>query len=142
MEVTLENFCTSLFYSVGFKSLKVYLCGVQLWSRMNAYSESIAGMERLHYVLRGIRKLQGNAHLRPPRLPITLHILHFMFDGAALFPSVHDRDMLRSAITLAFFGLLRISESAPVGVKIFTHQTPDGGGCFGGFGGTFCVGLT
>ncbi len=102
------------------QSLKVYLCGVQLWSRMNAYSESIAGMERLHYVLRGIRKLQGNAHLRPPRLPITRHMLHFMFDGAALFSSVHDRDMIRSAITLAFFGLLRISEFCPPSVKKFS----------------------
>ena len=108
-EGVLENFCISLFRSVGYKSLKVYLCGVQLWSRMNSFVDVIVSMERLQYVLRGIRRLQGNSHTRPPRAPITLPMLRFMFTSAGLFPAIQDRCMIRSAITLAFFGLLRVS---------------------------------
>lgn len=87
---------------------------------MNAYTEVIATMERLRYVLRGIRRLQGNAHVRPPRAPITLHMLHFIFHASAMFPSSHDRDMIRSAVTLAFFGLLRVSEFSSPSVSKFS----------------------
>lgn len=99
----LENFCVSLFHSVGYKSLKVYLCGVQLWSRMNRHTECIAAMDRLRYVLRGIRKLQGNSHIRPPRQPVSIQMLLFMFQAAELFPFAHDRDLIRAATTMAFF---------------------------------------
>ena len=113
VEAVLENFCVNLFHTVGHKGIKVYLCGVQLWSRMNCYSECIASMDRLRYVLRGIRKLQGNTHIRPPRQPVTLQMLEFMFSAADLFASSHDRDMIRAATTVAFFGLLRVSEICP-----------------------------
>ena len=102
VEGTLENFCVHMGASVGYRSLKVYLCGVQLWCTMNGFYDKVADMERLHYVLRGIRRLQGNTHIRPPRAPVTVSMLESMYDAAALFPSAHDCALVRSVVTLAF----------------------------------------
>ena len=109
-EEVLENFCTSLFHSLGYRSIKVYLCGIQLWSRLASFPEDISQMERLHYVLRGIRRLQGNSHTRPQRTPITLSSLSHLHACAEVGQSVYDSRLLQAATSLAFFGLLRVSE--------------------------------
>ena len=100
----------------------MYLCGVQLWCTMNGFYDKVADMERLHYVLRGIRRLQGNTHIRPPRAPVTVSMLEFMYDAAALFPSAHDCALVRSVVTLAFFGLLRVSEICPPSAGKFSKE--------------------
>ena len=68
-ESVLENFCVFLQVKVAYKSIKVYLCGVQFYSYLNGYNEEIADMDRLHYVLQGIRRSQGNSRTRPLRPP-------------------------------------------------------------------------
>ena len=109
-ETVLENFCTSLYHVVDYRTITVYLCGIQLWSRLSSFPQDISLMERLHYVLRGIRRLQGNTHVRPQRTPITLASLSHLHSRAELGQHLHDTRLLQAAMSLAFFGLLRVSE--------------------------------
>jgi len=67
--------------------------------------------ELFRYVLRGIRRIQGNTLRRPPRNSITVsHLLSMLgFLSSSSF-SAHDKAMWHSVIVTAFFGLLRVSE--------------------------------
>ena len=65
-------------------------------------------MQRLHILLRGIKRKLGTHGLRKPRLPITLptmKILHSYLKESHL--RHQDQDMLWGAFTLAFFAFLR-----------------------------------
>ena len=108
-EKILENFCTSLSARVAHKSIKVYLCGVQFWSKLQGGTVLIKNMLRLEYVLMAIRRFQGNSFNRPTRTPITLNMLEEICAFISITESPYDRDMLTSAVLLAFFGLLRVS---------------------------------
>ena len=68
-EVVIENFCVSWYARISYKSIKVYLCGVQFWSKLNGGRELIEQMPRLEYVLKAIRRAQGNSFNRPARPP-------------------------------------------------------------------------
>ena len=107
----LQCFVTWLARRISYKSIKVYLTGVQYFSTIIGYPERILHMHRLFYLLRGIRRQQGTQFRRPRRTPITISHLQLLLahikDG---IHSVADKAMLRSAVTLAFFGLLRVSE--------------------------------
>ena len=110
VEQVVELFCVSLARRVGYKSIKVYLSGVQLDSTLLGFPQQIKHMGRLHYVLRGIKIAQRALHIRPPRVPVTLINLRTILHLLRLSYSSHDRDMLASAVLVAFFGLLRVSE--------------------------------
>ena len=105
-----ENFCVSLSYRVGVKTIKVYLCGVQHWSLMLGFNTLLSSMLRLPYVLRGIRRHQGSTHTRPPRLPITLPHLRCILAYLRVTLPPFDCTMFTAAVLTAFFGLLRVSE--------------------------------
>ena len=66
-EKVLENFCVSLCHRISHKSIKVYLCGVQYLSKINGYRSLIEHMLRLDYVIKAIRRFQGNKFNRPAR---------------------------------------------------------------------------
>ena len=106
----MEPFVISLQHRLAYKSIKVYLCGVQFWSTMCGFDNQISEMARLEYILRGIRRIQGNRFTRPVRAPITWQLLQLICRYLVLTEAPFDRDMLLSAILLAFFGLLRVSE--------------------------------
>ena len=108
----MERFCVSLQHRIAYKSIKVYLCGVQLWSTLAGCGEQIAEMPRLQYVLRGIRRLQGNLFTRPLRTPVTWPLMQIICRHIVLTERPFDRDMLLAAVLLAFFGLMRVSEYA------------------------------
>ena len=110
LEDTLTLFCTVSSRRVGFKTIKVYLAGIQYHSIMAGYNEHINSMHSLYYLLRGIRRTQGNNHSRPSRDPITVTQLHQLLDYIKRQFGRFDATMLSSAVTLAFFGLLRVSE--------------------------------
>ena len=122
-QVTLELFVVSLASRVGHKSIKVYLCGVLLDSTLSGFSEQIRGMPRLHYVIRGIKVSQGQAHVKPPRVPVTIGNLHTLLHLISQSYPHHDREMLASAVLLAFFGLLRVSEYTAVSSSHFHRPT-------------------
>ena len=110
VEGMIENFCVSLQHRVAYKSIKVYLCGVQLFSTISGGHVKIEHMQRLEYVLSGIRRVQGNRFTRPLRTPITWALLKTICRYIVCTELPFDRDMLLSAVLVAFFGLLRVSE--------------------------------
>ena len=72
-------------------------------------------MRRLHYWVRGIKPSQGSSFTRPLRQPIRIaHLEQMLLYLRRSSLCAHDRSLFWSAVTFAFFGLLRCSEfSAP-----------------------------
>ena len=110
-ELHLEFFITSIARRLAYRTIKVYLCGLQYHSILRGHTLRMSNMPRLYYLLRGIRRTQGSSFTRHPRAPITIIQLHriITFLQHSSFP-LQDQLMLTSAVTLAFFGLLRVSE--------------------------------
>ena len=107
---TLELFVTSLARRVAYKSIRVYLSGLQYFSTIRGWPHHVSSMATLHYILRGIRRVQGPSFTRPVRAPFLVsHLLSVFRRGPALF-SPRDVSMIRAAFALAFYGLLRVSE--------------------------------
>lgn len=106
----LQLYVSQIARRVSFRTIKVYLAGLQFTSTMLGHTETISGMHRLFYTIRGIRRTQGDNH-RPRRQPFTIQHIQHLFTFLDL-SQLHDIDklLLRSATTLAFFGLLRCSE--------------------------------
>lgn len=94
-----------------YRTLKVYLHGVQHHSLMHGYPIQFSNMRFLYYTLRGIRRVQGDVSTRPVRAPITISHLWSMlgFLSASSF-TPFNKAMWRAVILTAFFGLLRVSE--------------------------------
>ena len=88
----------------------MYLCGVQYWSKLQGGTTLIKKMPRLHYVKTAIRRVQGSMYNKPARTPVSWHMLERICAFIACTESAHDADMLTSAVLLAFFALLRVSE--------------------------------
>ena len=97
--------------NLSYRSIKVYTFGIQYHSLLHGFPIRISAMRYLYYVLRGIRRIQGNSLTRQPRSPITVSHLWIMlsFLSSSKF-SPHDKAMWHCAIVTAFFGLLRVSE--------------------------------
>ena len=113
--------------SISYRSIKVYLHGIQFHSLLFGYPVRFSDMRYLYYVLRGIRRIQGNSLRRQPRNPITVSHLWLMsgFLAASAF-SEWDKAMWRSTILTAFFGLLRVSEFTCPGTFDSTiHLSPE-----------------
>lgn len=110
VESILELYVSSMARRLAFSTIKVYISAIQYNSIINVFSESIADMRRLYYVLRGIRLFLANRRSLPRRRPITIHQLLQLHIWTRLRYSSYDADMLRAASSLAFFGLLRSSE--------------------------------
>jgi hypothetical protein len=105
-----ELFTVSLARRVGHDSIKVYLCGVQFYSIMAGFPQLIADMTKLQYVLRGIKMSQRNDFRRSNRAPVTIaQLRRILLNIRSNYPA-RDAHTLISAILLAFFGLLRVSE--------------------------------
>ena len=76
---------------------------------------SISNMPHLYYLLRGIRRIQGATFHRTPRRPITVRMLLLIFRRLPLMSyTALEKSMFKAAITLAFFGMLRVSEYTSV----------------------------
>ena len=110
VESFLENFVVSLASRVGYKAIKTYLAGVQYWSKLQGCNLLMKFMHRLKYVMSGIRRMQGKAFEKGTRPAITWDMLQCICAFIFRTELPHDRDMLTSAVLLAYFGLLRVSE--------------------------------
>ena len=122
-EQYLELFVTHLHTTVGHDSIGVYLCGVQFWAKMHGDYTIIAEMPRLEYVMMAIRRVQGNSFRRPPRTPITWDMLNRICDHIDNTESAFDAAMLKAAVLLAFFGMLRVSEYTALSAHLNEHDT-------------------
>ena len=114
-EHNLILFTTSLSQRISSKSIRTYLAGIQFMAIFLGHTINISGMRRLHYLVRGIKRSQGSSFTRPLRLPIRIaHLKQMLFYLRRSSLCAHDRSLWWSAVTFAFFGLLRCSEfSAP-----------------------------
>ena len=110
MEHVLENFVVSCCSRLKHNTIVVYLYGVQFWSKLQGCRVLIKYMHRLKYVLSAVRRAQGNSFNRPTRPPVTWHMLERICAFIATSEVPVDADMLTSAVLLAYFGMLRVSE--------------------------------
>ena len=103
------EFATYLAKTIKHSSIKNYLSAVRHFHIRNGFNVDFTKMPRLHLLLRGIKRSQGD-HQRV-RLPISIHHLR-LFHALLAIPSTsnHDSIMFWAAMTLAFFGFLRLGE--------------------------------
>ena len=120
----LQFYVTSLARRVSYKTIKVYLAGIQFYSYMSGYQETITSMIQLFYLLRGIRRVQGSQFSQVRRSPITIRHLYQLVNHIQVrHQNPHDQYMLHSAITLAFAGLLRSAEFVSHSTTTFDPDT-------------------
>ena len=101
---------------ISFRTMKVYLAAIVYFAKIHGFTFKHETMHRLHYLLVGIRRVQGARLTRARRPPITIPLLHSLHSFLAARCCIHDARMLWSACTAAFFGLLRVSEyTSPTG---------------------------
>lgn len=110
-EINLQRYVVASARRLSYKTLKVYLAGVQYQSFLQGFDQTMLSMPRLHYTLRGIRREQGNRFARPRRIPVTVAQLHTILHRIQFlrFTDVQKK-MFLAAASLAFFGMLRSSE--------------------------------
>ena len=92
-----------------YETIKTYLAGIKFFYLKNGQSLKFKDYERLHYVLRGVKKQQTVSTLK--RLPITFSILyrlcHCLDQG--MFNPFLDL-MMKCVCSMAYFGFLRCGE--------------------------------
>ena len=103
-EQLLSEFVVFLAKSIKYPSIKTYLAAVRHYRIRHGFTVHMHKMLRLQLVLRGIKRSQV-------RLPITIHHLK-LFQLLLAIPSTTNFDsvMIWAAMTLAFFGFLRLGE--------------------------------
>ena len=75
------------------------------------YKSPASSNPTLRLAIRCVQRLQEPIHLKPTRLPLTVEMLGHMLQRLEAAPlKRHDCRMLRAALTLGFFGFLRVSE--------------------------------
>ena len=116
-------YISSSYVRLSYKTLKVYLAGIQYHSIINGFPVSLSSMHQLFYTLRGVRRLQGSAFTRPPRSPITTRHLHILLEFFRSSFKPFDANMLSAAALTAFFGLLRSSEYLPAHSSTYDPAT-------------------
>ena len=102
----LTFFSTYMARYVKTETIKVYLAAIRYMHIINGCNLDLQSFLRLQYVLKGIKRTQGQS--KRVRLPITLTHLK-LFQLLFSSPSTHN-EMLWAALKLAFFGFLRVSE--------------------------------
>lgn len=98
-----------LMLKLRYETIKTYLAGVRFFYLKDGQCLMFKDFERLHCVLRGVKKQQCN--IRSKRLPITFSILSQMCDclNKGIFSPMLDL-MFDCICKMAFFGFLRCGE--------------------------------
>ena len=108
---TVSLFATHLSRTLQANTIQVYVAAVSHLHLTQGLSSPTTNNPMLSLAIRGIQRSQDPAYLRPRRQPLTNAILVQMLD---LLDSdhlqTHDRLMVKAALTLGFFGFLRVSE--------------------------------
>ena len=123
-ESFLTEFVAYLAKTIKHSSIKNYLAAVRHYHIRQGFQLNVKKMSRLQLVLRGIKRSQGG-EIRI-RLPITIHHLQ-LFHMLLSIPSTQNYDsiVLWAAMTLAFFGFLRLGElTCNVKFNPDVHLTP------------------
>ena len=108
---------------IAHQSIQVYISGLAFHGQMYGAPFKISDMSNLYHVMRGIKRSQGNSCTKAKRIPITIrHMQQIHKYLIMVYPNV-DGKMVWSAVTLAFFGLLRSSEYTSPTAHTFTEST-------------------
>ena len=106
------------------KGVKRYMAALHFFAHIMGFPNIFTSAPCLARLVRGIKRLQGNAASRPKRTPITPLLLRKM--GRTLFRSpmkYEDKVMIWAAMLTAFFGFLRISEYTSKLVRSYDPAT-------------------
>lgn len=108
-EALLTEYAAYLAKTIKYSSIKTYLAAVRHYHIRHGFQLNLHKMLRLQLVLRGIKRSQGDK-IRV-RLPITIHHLQ-LFRMLLAIPNTtnYESTMIWAAMTLAFFGFLRLGE--------------------------------
>ena len=108
-EDILTEYVAYLAKTIKYTSIKTYLAAVRHYHIRRGFQLNLQKMLRLQLVLRGIKRSQGDK-IRV-RLPITIHHLQ-LFRILLVIPQTENYEsiMIWAAMTLAFFGFLRLGE--------------------------------
>lgn len=108
-EDVLVKFIVYLAKTIKHSSIKTYLSAVRHFHIRNGFELDFKKFLRLQMVLKGIKRSQGVSI--KTRLPITIHHLQIFYYLLAIpTTSNHDSLMLWAAMSIAFFGFLRLGE--------------------------------
>lgn len=108
-ESTLVQYAAYLARSIKYSSIKSYLAAVRHLHIRNGYDLDLKKYPRLQLICKGIKRSQGCS--TRVRLPITIHHLNLFFCLLAIpHTSNYDSLMIWAAMTLAFFGFMRLGE--------------------------------
>ena len=108
-ESLLTEFAAFLAKTIKYPSIKIYLAAVRHLHIRYGFQLNLHKMLRLQLVLRGIKRCHGDQ--TRVRLPITIHHLK-LFSMLLAIPTTPNFDSLLiwAAMTLGFFGFLRLGE--------------------------------
>ena len=106
-EDILINFSVAMARSVQYTTIKNYLSAVKNYHSSHGYELHLSNFLRLRLILWGIKRSQG--HHSKVRRPRTLQLLNLFYHQRRRTDN-RDSLMLWAAMTLAFFGFLRIGE--------------------------------
>ena len=104
---------------IKYSSIKTYLAGIQYHAITRGFTTSICSMQKLHYVLRGIRRHHAVIFHITPKLPISITHLSILFDFTDRHYHRQDASMLQTAMSFAFFGMLRSAEYCVSRTSVF-----------------------
>ena len=102
---------------LGYKTIVSYVSALKFINITQGFQSP--SLCRLFLVLRGVRRSQGNRFVRPQRLPITMAHFHTLYSYLARHVDLHDIYCFKAVFSLAFFGLLRVSEYTTPSVSSF-----------------------
>ena len=89
----------------------MYVVAVFFLHHSLGYKSPASRKPMLRLAIQGLQCLQGPIHLRPTRLPLTLEMLGHMLQRLETAPLKKLNCLMpRAALTLGFFGFLRVSE--------------------------------
>eukprot|EP00731_Ephydatia_muelleri_P034819 Em0079g6a len=105
---TLALFVTDICMNLQPGTIQVYISAVSYLHHMNGHRSPASNNPMIMFLVQGVERSMPAAHLKPKRQPITNEMLGQMRSQLDRDhkPS-HDRLMLKAAVTLGFFGLLR-----------------------------------
>ena len=110
-ENTLVLYATHIASYSSHSNVKLHMAAIKHFATVRGSYIDFRGFHRLYLVTRGIKRSHGKRFSLPKRSPITpdlLHIIHQnLFNSSKLYS---DKLMIWAAITMAYFGFLRVSE--------------------------------
>ena len=111
---TVLYFAAALSRSLSPATVKVYLSSTSAWHQLQGYTSPTKHSSILRLIMKGAKKRYAHvSHRRPTRQPLTTNVLMDVIRqlrAHICHLCKHDKRMLAAAFTLAFFGLLRVSE--------------------------------